>query len=51
MKNLLLIIVMTISAFGWEVNTHRAIDRKAIQVASNLGNFLQLPYNKQRGER
>jgi len=38
---------------AWEVNTHRAIDREAIEISekSNLGHFLQFSYNKQRGER
>jgi hypothetical protein len=31
---------MTISIFGWEVNTHRAIDRKAIEQSVNLKELL-----------
>jgi hypothetical protein len=52
-KVLLIMVVMTVTLFSWEVNTHRLIDRKAIEISakSNLGNFLQLSYNKQRGGR
>ena len=32
---------MTISIFGWEVNTHRAIDRQAIEQSVNLKEFVK----------
>jgi len=38
-KIILLITVLTNIAYSWEVNTHRAIDKTAIEKASNLTNF------------
>ena len=40
MKKLLVVIVMTVNVFSWEVNTHRAIDRTAILYSKNLQTFL-----------
>ena len=37
--NLMLLITMTVSA--WEINTHRAIDRKAIEASKNLKKFVK----------
>ena len=47
------LVAGTLFLSAWEVNTHRLIDRKAIEISakSNLGHFLQLSYSKQRGER
>jgi hypothetical protein len=41
MKKILLIVLTTTILFGWEINTHRAIDREAIAKAINLNLFLQ----------
>jgi len=41
MKKILLGIVLnTLMLFSWEVNTHRAIDRTAIEKSNNLIDFL-----------
>ncbi|WP_428739774.1 hypothetical protein [Sulfurimonas sp.] len=40
MKKLLIIILISINLFAWEINTHRAIDKEAIDKASNLGAFI-----------
>ena len=39
-KDILLIVLMTMSVFGWEINTHRAIDRLAIEKSDNLKTFV-----------
>jgi hypothetical protein len=39
MKKILLIVLTTTILFGWEINTHRAIDREAIAKAINLNLF------------
>ncbi len=42
MKKIVLIIVTIISSLNaWEINTHRAIDRKAIESSSNLMSFIE----------
>ena len=38
-KIILLITVLSNIAYSWEVNTHRAIDKTAIEKASNLTDF------------
>ena len=41
MKKLIVILLMTVnSLFGWEINTHRAIERKAIEQSENLKTFV-----------
>ena len=40
-KILVAISIITLNAFGWEVNTHRAIDRQAIEKSSNLDSFIE----------
>lgn len=39
MKKLFVILLISINLFAWEVNTHRAIDQKALS-ASNLNTFV-----------
>ena len=41
MKYLIAVATMVVSLFGWEVNTHRAIDRKAIKSSANLKSFIE----------
>lgn len=41
MKEIILILLSTVVLFGWEINTHRAIDQKAIMQASNLNKFIE----------
>jgi len=41
MKKIFLIIIMVVNIYGWEINTHRAIDRKAIENSANLKSFIQ----------
>ncbi len=36
----LLSVVILGNVYGWEINTHRAIDRKAIEASTNLKRFL-----------
>ena len=40
MNKLIILILVTINIFAWEINTHRAIDKMAIQKSQNLTNFL-----------
>ncbi len=40
MKKLFVILLITYNLFAWEVNTHRAIDREALNNASNLNAFV-----------
>ena len=40
MKKLILIIVSIINLFGWEINTHRAIERQASMYSDNFKVFL-----------
>ena len=40
-KVITLILVLTIIVSAWEINTHRAIDRKAIEASENLKNFVK----------
>ena len=40
MKNIYLILILTVNIFGWEINTHRAIDQIAINKADNLNTFV-----------
>lgn len=40
-KIILAIIVMTLGLNAWEINTHRAIDRKAIENSTNLNKFVK----------
>jgi len=40
MKKLISILLTTIVLFGWEINTHRVIDKKAIGKATNLNKFI-----------
>jgi len=40
MKKIIVLILITINLFAWEINTHRAIDRKAIENSQNLTSFL-----------
>ena len=35
MKQIIVAILVTVSVFGWEINTHRAIDRVAIEQSAN----------------
>jgi hypothetical protein len=42
MKKIILIIITIISSLNaWEINTHRAIDRKAIESSSDLMSFIE----------
>jgi len=40
MKKFMIISIMITISFGWEINTHRAIDRKAIEKSVNLNSFI-----------
>lgn len=40
MKKLFAILLISINLFAWEVNTHRAIDRKALEDVANLKTFV-----------
>jgi len=40
MKKIISIVLTTVVLFGWEVNTHRAIDEEAIKKSSNLHSFI-----------
>jgi len=40
-KIILLILATTINVFSWEINTHRAIERKAIEKSENLQTFVK----------
>ena len=40
MNKLIILILVTINIFAWEINTHRAIDKMVIQKSQNLTNFL-----------
>ena len=44
MKKFLGILTATVFAFGWEINTHRAIDRAAIGMSGNLQEFVKDMY-------
>ncbi len=51
MKKITLMLSITMTLFGWEINTHRAIDKEAILEASNLDKFkensqIKEPYNE-----
>ena len=49
MKKIILLILISMSLFGWEINTHRAIDRIAIEKSQNLKYFVSnsgIPTNK-----
>jgi len=41
MKTVILMIFIIGNLFAWEINTHRAIDRKAIEVSKNLQTFIE----------
>ena len=41
MKKIILLILTTINVFSWEINTHRAIERKAIEKSENLKTFVK----------
>ena len=34
-------IVIVSNLYGWEINTHRAIERKALEASSNLAKFVK----------
>ena len=40
MKNIFLILLISINLFAWEVSTHRAIDQKALGHTPNLDTFI-----------
>jgi hypothetical protein len=40
MKRIAMIITSTVILFGWEINTHRAIDRQATNHSSNFQYFI-----------
>jgi hypothetical protein len=40
MKKIILVMLATINILAWEINTHRAIDKIAIQKSQNLTSFL-----------
>ena len=40
MKKAILIILGIVNLFGWEINTHRAIDRQAVKYSSNFQYFI-----------
>jgi len=39
MKKILILMITTVMLFGWEINTHRAIDRSAINESKKDGNL------------
>jgi len=41
MKKVILIMVSVVNLFGWEINTHRAIDRQAAKYSSNFQYFVK----------
>ena len=42
MKKLILTMVMIAThLYGWEINTHRAIDRQALKASTNLAKFVE----------
>jgi len=41
MKKIILLILTTINVFSWEINTHRAIERKASKASVNLKTFIK----------
>ena len=41
MKKLISIAILTVTLFGWETTTHRAIDREAIKNSANLSKFIE----------
>ena len=40
MKKITIILILTSSLFAWEINTHRAIDKKAIEQSNNFTTFV-----------
>ncbi|WP_428739124.1 hypothetical protein [Sulfurimonas sp.] len=40
MKKIFVILLISINLFAWEVNTHRAIDRTALEKVDNLNAFI-----------
>ncbi len=40
MKKIVLALLSTTLLFGWEINTHRAIDKAAIEKSTNLKKFI-----------
>ncbi|MGB5965620.1 MAG: hypothetical protein WBG65_08800 [Sulfurimonadaceae bacterium] len=40
MKTILIILLTISNLFAWEVNTHRAIDRKALENVPNFSTFI-----------
>lgn len=41
MKNIFLAIMLTVSLFAWEINTHRAVDQEALKDVPNLDKFVK----------
>jgi len=41
MKYIIALILITTYSYSWEINTHRAIDRKAIELSANLKKFVK----------
>ncbi len=40
MRKIFLILLVSINLFAWEVNTHRAIDKTALENVDNLNAFI-----------
>ena len=40
-KTYLMVFILSVNIFGWEINTHRAIDRQAIKYSQNLETFVK----------
>ena len=40
MRKIILVALLSVNLFGWEINTHRAIDRVAIESSKNLQSFI-----------
>ena len=40
-KIYLMVFILSVNIFGWEINTHRAIDRQAIKYSQNLETFVK----------
>ena len=41
MKKILTAMAIIVNLYGWEINTHRAIDRKALKASDNLAMFVE----------
>ncbi len=54
MRKLLVLTLCIVNAFGWEINTHRAIEREAVKNAVNFSKFVEssgIKWQNYRDER